>query len=153
MITNSLKRLITIAALVALTLTMGAGLACAGDGIDQENGTVKDSYTGLIWLKDANCFGTKSWGDAASSVAGLHSDMCGLTDKSKSGQWRLPTRYELSIRFGRTSGFVNIQSGFYWTSEQPDYWPNHYYAGSQSSGSSFYEKSTLFSVWPVRNAQ
>lgn len=31
---------------------------------DNGNGTVTDNLTGLIWLKDANCFGKRFWADA-----------------------------------------------------------------------------------------
>ena len=31
---------------------------------DNTNGTVTDNLTGLIWLKNANCFGEKSWSAA-----------------------------------------------------------------------------------------
>lgn len=151
MMTNPIKRLPTVAALAALILAMGAGRTDAGDGIDQLNGTIRDAYTGLVWLKNANCFGPKSWQDAANSVASLQSGMCGLTDNSKPGQWRLPTNYEQGVRMGRTSGFVNLQIGYYWTSTHPSsYSPDEYYAVNQS-GASYFKKSSTFYVWPVRN--
>jgi len=63
--------------------------------IDNGDGTVKDNITGLIWLKDANCFGQQKWEPAVSLVAGLSSGECGLTDGSLQGDWRLPSKEEL----------------------------------------------------------
>ena len=31
---------------------------------DNLDGTITDNLTGLIWLKDANCFGYRNWGEA-----------------------------------------------------------------------------------------
>ena len=62
---------------------------------DNGDGTVTDSRTGLVWLKDADCFGVRSWKDAVQAVAGLNSGECGLSDGSVEGQWRLPTKKEL----------------------------------------------------------
>ena len=33
---------------------------------DNSNGTIRDNLTGLIWLKDANCFGSRTWSEALS---------------------------------------------------------------------------------------
>jgi hypothetical protein len=90
---------------------------------DNRNGTVKDMCTGLIWLKNANCFGMLKWEEAKEKVANLASeeywktaeekadelemshcylmtdelekgDRPLLTDESKKGDWRLPTKEE-----------------------------------------------------------
>lgn len=57
----------------------GSPIGCAGTGqdgafvkgvsasprfTDNANGTVRDNLTGLIWLKNANCFGTQLWTNA-----------------------------------------------------------------------------------------
>src|SRR3990172_4596891 len=62
---------------------------------DNNNGTVTDNLTGLIWLKDANCFGAKIWAVALTIANGLPNGQCGLNDGSKAGDWRLPNRKEL----------------------------------------------------------
>jgi hypothetical protein len=62
---------------------------------DNGNGTVTDNLTGLIWLKDANCFGTRGWTDALNDCNNLKHGSCGLTDFSSTGDWRLPNRKEL----------------------------------------------------------
>jgi len=35
------------------------------------NGTVTDNLTGLVWLKDANCFGVQNWTSALSKANSL----------------------------------------------------------------------------------
>jgi hypothetical protein len=64
---------------------------CATTALGTSNGTVKDVQTGLIWLKNANCFGLTNWADANIKAAVLASGQCGLADGSKPGDWRLPT--------------------------------------------------------------
>jgi len=63
--------------------------------IDQGDGTVRDNLTGLIWLKEADCFGMPPWGQALSFANGLASGQCWLSDGSHAGDWRLPNREEL----------------------------------------------------------
>ena len=75
------------------------------------NGTVTDNLTGLIWLKNASCTDTAGgivntgfqiWTDALAWSNGLASGVCGLSDGSHLGDWRLPNREELEslIDFG-----------------------------------------------------
>ncbi len=61
---------------------------------DCQNGTVTDTVTGLIWLKNANCFAEKTWTLAQQAAAGLADGGCDLTDGSAAGDWRLPTPAE-----------------------------------------------------------
>ena len=69
---------------------------------DNQNGTVTDNLTRLIWMKKANAFGTKTWADALTTANGLAAPAAGLTDGSKAGDWRLPNRKELQslVDFG-----------------------------------------------------
>jgi hypothetical protein len=70
--------------------------------VDCGNGTVTDTVTGLIWLKDASCGelpglnGSEfaDYRDANESTALLEDSICGLSDNSQAGDWRLPTREE-----------------------------------------------------------
>jgi hypothetical protein len=70
---------------------------------DNGNGTVRDNMTGLIWLKQANCFTLgQLWPDALQLASRLHdsgtsetTDDCGLSDGSVAGDWRLPNLKEL----------------------------------------------------------
>jgi hypothetical protein len=61
---------------------------------DMGDGTVLGIDTGLIWLKDANCFGDKTWDDAAAAAANLADGQCGLTVGSAADDWRLLTKEE-----------------------------------------------------------
>jgi hypothetical protein len=69
--------------------------------VDCGNGTVHDTLTNLIWLKNANCFGQLKYAAANNAAAGLEDGECGLTDGSSPGDWRLPTDHEwwMTIRF------------------------------------------------------
>jgi hypothetical protein len=74
---------------------------------DNNNGTVTDNLTGLIWLKNANCMdtvggiikiaipGRLTWSDALTWSNNLAGGYCGLSDGSTAGQWRLPNVKEL----------------------------------------------------------
>jgi Protein of unknown function (DUF1566)/Carboxypeptidase regulatory-like domain len=92
---------------------------------DNQDGTVTDSLTGLIWLKDAGCLGTALWADALTAVNALRSGQCGLSDGSTAGQWRLPNLNELESLIEVSAAnptlsagnpFVNVSSSIYWTS-------------------------------------
>jgi hypothetical protein len=62
--------------------------------IDNGDGTVADTVTGLIWLKQADCI-HQPWLGALSVIGTLASGQCGLTDGSVAGQWRMPNRSEI----------------------------------------------------------
>ncbi len=62
---------------------------------DNEDGTVTDNLTGLIWLQNANRFGKKTWSDALNDCNSLADDGTNLTDGSVAGYWRLPNVREL----------------------------------------------------------
>ena len=103
---------------------------------DNADGTVTDNLTGLIWLKNANCFGQKNWNDALNESNGLADGDCELTDGSVAGDWRLPNIKELQslIHYGvqlpalpNTDGTgkwaegdpfnaVQFYGGYYWLS-------------------------------------
>ena len=131
---------------------------------DNNDGTVTDNLTGLIWLKNANCFGTQTWANALSSANTLNSGECGLTDGSVEGDWRLPNvREQTSLadysRFGPPlpSGhpFTGVQStGFYWTSTT--YSGNTSNAWAQFAGDGMTSadlKTDTNYVWPVRGGE
>ena len=46
---------------------------------DNINGTVTDNLTRLIWMKNANAFGTKTWADALTTANGLKSGVASRT--------------------------------------------------------------------------
>ena len=62
---------------------------------DNLDGTLTDNLTGLIWLKDGGCLGNVPWLGALAAVDRLRDGLCGLSDGSVAGSWRLPNRNEL----------------------------------------------------------
>jgi hypothetical protein len=62
--------------------------------IDNGNGTVTDTVTGLAWLKQADCI-NQPWAAAVAAVNTLASGQCGLSDGSVAGNWRMPNRHEM----------------------------------------------------------
>ena len=133
------------------------------------DGTVTDNLTGLIWLNDANCFGTRNWSQALSDCNGLANGSCGLTDGSSAGDWRLPNKRELfSITHAEcfppavpnTTGtgcwsagdpFNNVQASRYWSSTTYVYYAYAACCVNMSSGVLVnYSKTSDFYVWPVR---
>ena len=60
-----------------------------------QDGTVTDNNSGLVWLLNARCFfNMMEWNEAMSAAASLGNGQCGLTDDSNPGDWRLPTTSE-----------------------------------------------------------
>ncbi len=123
--------------------TMGTVINCAGTGQDGEiragvtwpsprfadngDGTLTDNLSGLVWLKNANCFGELSWLAALTAANSLNSGECGLTDGSVERDWHLPNVKELEslMHAGEAygtywltaQGFTNVQvSRAYWSS-------------------------------------
>jgi len=92
---------------------------------DNQNGTVTDTLTGLVWLKDAGCLGSDVWSRALTTVNQLASGTCGLTDRSVAGDWRLPNINELESlidvseanpAISALNPFANVSGGIYWSS-------------------------------------
>jgi len=148
--------------------------------VDCDNGTVTDTLTGLIWLKNASCFGETGWVTANAAAAGLFEPQCGLTDGSRRGDWRLPTKEEwetilepdcsLNPRIaGNDSPDPGCYSGTPWAS---GVWPDAYWSSTTAGNYPHYPpwpgvwtadldhghidvtgKVALFYVWPVRGGQ
>jgi hypothetical protein len=74
--------------------------------VDCGNGTVTDTRTGLIWLKNAGCFPPLDFAAANNAAAGLKDGNCGLTDGSAAGSWRLPTNDEWAALILPNSAFT-----------------------------------------------
>jgi hypothetical protein len=155
---------------------VGSPTSCTGTGQDGEfqqgvswpvprftdnaDGTVTDNLTGLIWLKNADCFGQKKWNVALSDSNGLADASCGLTDGSIAGDWRLANVKELLslIDYSQTdpampSGhpFTGVQSDSYWSSTSIAANPDgaffvHISLGYLGVGN----KDAAVYLWPVR---
>lgn len=138
---------------------------------DNGNGTVTDTRTGLVWLKNANpCPEGANWTDAMDFCLNLANGTAGLSDWSAAGDWRLPTKEELqSLGTDPPAAwekgyppqqwiipgapFENVRTDYY-------YWSSTPYAGAANSVWSVYMYDGLashvkknysnFYVWPVR---
>jgi hypothetical protein len=142
---------------------------------DNGDGTVTDNRSGLIWLKNANCFGEQNWETAMQSAANLASGQCGLRDGSKRGMWRLPTKDEWKAMIDKKyvdrenwsqpvisnaagtgpwkegDAFSGVQSGNYWTattvaSVTTGAWCVNLKYGYVGTN----DESSAYYVWPVR---
>jgi len=154
----------------------GNGIDENCDGVDSEerftdrgDGTVRDNTTGLIWLKDANCFGFINWYDAMAAAQALADGQCDLTDGSEAGDWRLPSKEELEGIGTHPpamwySGpppvtwtmpgfpFIDVQAYFYWSSTTFPFSDDDAWDVDMRNGSVIEDHKNMFrfSVWPVR---
>jgi hypothetical protein len=156
---------------------------CAGTGQDGEyqygipwpeprftdnlDGTVTDNLTGLIWLKNASCGGTKTWADALTFANSLYDGWtgdgsegdCGLSDGSLAGDWHLPNANELhSISdYGNypawpsENPFIGLHTQWYHSSTTVRTGPTAAMGVEMFGGVlSYNSKDSLSYVWPVR---
>lgn len=148
--------------------------------VDCGNGTVTDTVTGLIWLENANCFGSQDWASAINSAAQLEDGQCGLSDGSKPGDWRLPTRAEWDATIARavalgcttpsltniagkgchadgTGAFSGMQIDddvFYWSSSSLKGLPGSAWIAYLNVGNTIFDFMDVSNfVWPVRGGQ
>lgn len=142
--------------------------------IDNQDGTITDDLTGLMWTKDGRAPGpgvcipvsSRGWQSALNYVSCLNTNnYLGYTD------WRLPNRKELRslINFGQsnsatwlsTQGFNNVMDGSYWSSTTIAAATDSAWSIEMSSGYSadYFCKDCGSSypyylyVWPVRSGQ
>jgi Protein of unknown function (DUF1566) len=143
--------------------------------VDCGNGTVTDSETGLIWLKQSDCLSTMDFQGATKAAAGLKAGDCMLTDGSAPGDWRLPTRTEWETTMKKAldigckgptltndegtgcitagpSSFTGVEADYYWSStadgnERASFGDLDH--GHLLNGNQF----NPLRVWPVRGGQ
>jgi hypothetical protein len=153
---------------------------------DNGDGTVTDCKSGLVWLKNANCTATVNgidkssgyvnWINSRKWVAGLSDGLCGLTDGSSAGDWRLPANTELMamVESAKAKGFKdpvltdatglsqategNIFTGvpaYFWSSttrsDATQAWVLYMHDGLQDNASK--SSDCCFGIWPVRGGQ
>jgi hypothetical protein len=134
-----------------------------------DDGTVKDNLTNLIWLKDANCFGTLVWIEAIDAANTLASGVCGLSDGSQAGDWHLASVNELqslldieysnpalsdaagTVKWSEGDAFSGVQASDYWSSSSYATSPQDAWSVDLSSGEAHgLAKPSPSYVWPVR---
>jgi len=130
---------------------------------DNGNGTVTDTMTGLIWLKNVGCFTARAWSSALSAAATLNSGECGLSDGTAEGAWRLPQVRELQSLIDKGKGnpalpaghpFTGAPSSTVWSSttavnSTTSAWTVSFASGLLTSSL----KTGNSGVWPVRGGQ
>ena len=122
------RKSMAVIGMVVGCLMMVAGAAWAGSGGGHliENGTYKDGN--LVWLKNADCYEKMDWVQATATANNLKSGDCGLTDGSKAGAWRLPTKNELNgLVNGTNETELKLGNFGYWSSTMG------WYAGDTST--------------------
>lgn len=143
--------------------TYQLGVSVSPRFIDVGDGTVKDNLTGLIWLREANCFNFQNWATALSDANTLANGSCGLTDGSAAGHWRLPNKNELETLFDFGHAGPALPAGHPFIAVQYfNYWSATTYAANTAFAwyASFFggtnnvdRKSNIAYVWPVRGGQ
>ena len=142
--------------------------------IDNNNGTITDQVTGLVWLKDISCLPPGlTFADAIAAIDDLNDSECGLSDDSVEGDWRMPNLLELIslIHYGYSSPALPNKNGDgHWGDGNPftglhvdgTYWTSTVYKGAPDSyftlniGAGNYQAATQSSVWlfwPVRGGR
>ncbi|MDM8563440.1 DUF1566 domain-containing protein, partial [Candidatus Marithioploca araucensis] len=163
-----------LAALEARLSTLSSPKYSSYRYTDNGDGTVTDNRSGLIWLKNANCFGEQMWKKAMQSAANLASGQCGLRDGSRRGMWRLPTIKEWKAMIDKKYGswekpglaisnaagtgkweegdaFSGVQTNFYWSSTPyADNTGYAWYVGGVPSGVPSGVKALTYYIWAVR---
>jgi len=177
-----------VLALAALLVLIGTGVYAAdcnngGRYEDMGDGTVQDCRTGLVWLKNANCNGQLTWNAAMIWVAGLNDTgnpatrICGLSDGSSAGDWRLPTKTEWmamvasakkqqinnptltdaagSAQCSAGCIFTNVMVDSYWSSTIDADSADETWVVDMNYGNVYHfnNKTNDYYVWPVRGGQ
>jgi len=147
-------------------LQMGIEWDAATRFTDNGDGTVLDTLTGLIWLKNADCKeigDPNTWSNVVSEIrTSLVDGVCGLSDGSAQGDWRLPNVRELLslVDYGESDPalpeghpFESVIVYFYWTSTTRDYGPDGISAWSVNlleGNTEVRDKASAQRIWPVR---
>lgn len=145
----------------------------AGPGAIEGVGTVTDKLTGLIWLRDADCFGQVTWFQAINLTIQINNgNNCGTVfNQLNEGNWRVPNLKELqslidyghvnpALPSGYSSFFNNVPAaGRYWSSttventgQTANGWEIDFAVGTVNRNQPK-TTSANYHVWPVRGPQ
>ncbi|KJU83195.1 protein containing DUF1566 [Candidatus Magnetobacterium bavaricum] len=128
--------------------------------VDNDDQTITDNSTILMWTKDANLAGRKTWQEALDYIELMNK---GATENFGYTDWRLPDAGELGSliksRNGapyawlQSQGFTNVQADSYWSStSHSGYTSFAWVVGMDGGNLDAYLKSSYDSdVWPVRS--
>ena len=157
-----MKRAIFIMFLLLVLSSIAAG---GSRFTDNGNGTITDTQTGLMWLKDANCFGKMETYKGAFEIIGnfnINPKKFSCESYSASyADWHVPTLEEIQSLVSaslagspdtwfKEQGFVNVQVGLYMCNIDPDKnegWTANLVGGFIPTG------TDLRFIWPVRIGQ
>lgn len=131
---------------------------------DLGNGTVFDNLTSLIWMKNANCWGSLTWASALTKVIDFNNAQTTCSGYSGTNtDWRLPLlneleslvdagRFNLSLSSGHP--FTGVQADLYWSSttlaaDTSNAWSVNFGSGDAAD----HPKSATYYIWPVRGGQ
>src|SRR5947209_1174236 len=127
---------------------------------DNQDGTVTDNFTKLIWLKNADALGELKWEDALDRTRRLASGSHHLNDGSAAGDWRMPNLREMLslIDYGRYEPiipeghpFENVRTAIYWTSTSLAPAARMSWMMTLGIGPTVFDiKFSLNRTWPVR---
>ena len=99
--------------------------------LDNGDGTIIDRLTGLMWLKDARCFGQLSWNESLDVIDGLNINPenyeC-IEYTEDYDDWRLPNRHELLSLLDYSNHYPALPKEYF------RYFPNVFSGGSAGTG-------------------
>ncbi|MFC1602207.1 DUF1566 domain-containing protein [Pseudomonadota bacterium] len=147
---------------------------------DNNDGTITDNLTKLIWLKDATCSelpnsdseGRANWEVALTSASMLANGMCGLSDGSQQGDWHLPNIAELqslisfehflpaipntlgTAKWSNGDPFVGVSTRNYFSSTTvSNSFGNAWMVYLHYGVSSLVNKDKAHFIWPVKGGE
>ncbi|MBF0213503.1 MAG: DUF1566 domain-containing protein [Magnetococcales bacterium] len=136
--------------------------------LDNQDGTVTDQLTKLVWMKNASCWDAKNWEEAFAMIESMNrmdGVSCFPYVSGRHTDWRLPNREELGslIDFGHSNPALPTDQKFtglpayqplFWSSTTPASSEDYAWILDLSSGKTgTVAKSHSHHVWPVRGGE
>ena len=130
---------------------------------DNGDGTVLDTLTGLMWLKDGGCF-KKNWSSALTTITDFNNNPGKYPCReyaSDYSDWRLPNIREIEslVNYGTSNsagwinlnGFTNLNASTYWSSTTYSGATSQAWVVDMKAGTSkYWGKTSNLYVLPVR---